>query len=129
MIYLDASTALASILAEDERPPVELWDETVISSRLLEYEVWNRLNRVPGLEDRAALGGALLSRVAFLELAPAVLQRALEPFPLPVRTLDALHLASLDFVARQGQPIRLASYDGQLLAAAESIGIDAWKLR
>jgi hypothetical protein len=36
--------------------------------------------------------------VVLIELAPAVLSRPLEPFPLPVRTLDALHLASIEFL-------------------------------
>lgn len=127
MIYLDASVALASILAEDERPPVELWEQRVVSSRLLQYEVWNRLHRKPEIEDRLGLAEGLLSRVSFLELSPRVLERALEPFPLPLRTLDALHLASLEFLIRQGgQSVQLASYDQQLLAAADSIGIFPW---
>ncbi len=40
MIYLDTSIALAHLLAEDRQPPVSLWDETLVSSRLLEYEIW-----------------------------------------------------------------------------------------
>jgi hypothetical protein len=32
-----------------------------------------------------------------------------------VRTLDALHLATLDFLHRRGQSSELASYDGALL--------------
>ena len=37
---------------------------------------------------------ALMGRIALLELVPFVLERALEPFPLPVRTLNVLHLAA-----------------------------------
>ena len=37
--------------------------------------------------------GPLLGRIAFLELIPEVVGRAREPFPVEVRTLDALHLA------------------------------------
>jgi uncharacterized protein len=47
-----------------------------------------------------------------------VLARALEAFPNPVRTLDALHLASMDFLRRQGQVVSLASYDDRLIDAA-----------
>ena len=39
MIYLDTSVALAHLLAEDRLPPVSLWHETLVSSRLLEYEL------------------------------------------------------------------------------------------
>lgn len=58
-----------------------------------------------------------------LELLPNVLARALEPFPSPVRTLDALHLASIVFLRERGQTIELASYDSRLIAAAGSLGI------
>ncbi|HYB55109.1 MAG TPA: PIN domain-containing protein [Alphaproteobacteria bacterium] len=123
MIYLDSSVALAHLLTEDRAPPASLWQAPLISSRLLEYEVWTRVH-ARGLEQshgdnvRALIGG-----VALLELAPPVLGRALEPFPLPVRTLDALHLASIEFLRGRGQSIELASYDERLLAAAEALRI------
>ena len=44
MIYLDSSVALAHLLAEDRFPPDALWEEQLVSSRLLECEVWNRIN-------------------------------------------------------------------------------------
>ena len=65
----------------------------------------------------------LLERIAFLEMLPNVLARALEPFPAPVRTLDALHLASIEFLRARGQSVELASYDDRLIAAARSLGI------
>ena len=43
--------------------------------------------------------GGLAGRVALLELSPPVLAHALDAFPAPVRTLDALHLASCDYAA------------------------------
>jgi hypothetical protein len=39
VIYLDTSVALAEILAEDRKPPESLWAETLVASRLLEYEL------------------------------------------------------------------------------------------
>ena len=99
MIYLDTSVALAHLLTDDRAPPESIWRQPLVSSRLLEYEIWNRiharrLGRTHGDEVRALVG-----RVALLELVPVVLARALEPFPIPVRTLHALHLASMDFFA------------------------------
>ncbi len=72
--------------------------------------------------------GASWACVALLELAAPVLARALEPFPMPVRTLDALHLASLESLRSHGQPIRLASYDERLLSAARRLGVEAHTL-
>jgi hypothetical protein len=65
----------------------------------------------------------LLNGVALLELAPPVLARALDPFPVTVRTLDALHLASMELLRAQGVSIELASFDERLSAAARKIGI------
>jgi hypothetical protein len=56
-------------------------------------------------------------------MSEAALARALEPFPVAVRTLDALHLATMDFIRESGEPVQLASYDNRLIAAAEALGI------
>lgn len=63
-----------------------------------------------------------VARVAIVELAPEVLARALEPFPKPVRTLDALHLASADFLRASGAKLEIASYDDRLRIIAEAMG-------
>ena len=44
MIYLDTSVALAHLLAEARAPDSGLWDEVLVSSRLLQYEIWNWLH-------------------------------------------------------------------------------------
>ncbi|HXP72665.1 MAG TPA: PIN domain-containing protein [Stellaceae bacterium] len=123
MIYLDTSVALAHLLAEDRQPPSRLWQEPLISSRLLEYEVWNRLNTRKLSRSHGKDARALIARVALIELAPPVLARAIEPFPIAVRTLEALHLASIEFLRARGQSIELASYDERLLAAARALEI------
>jgi len=128
VIYLDTSVALAHLLAEDRTPPESIWQETLVASRLLEYEVWNRihargLSRSHGEEARILIG-----RVALIELAPPVLARALEPFPIPVRTLDGLHLASIESLRARRQTITLASYDERLLAGAQALGIPLYEL-
>ena len=121
MIYLDTSVLLAQLLAEDRVPPPELWDGLLVSSRLLQYETWTRLH-ARGLGDsHGEAARQLLGRVALLELEPPILARALEPFPLSVRTLDALHLASMDFLRRQGQEVTLATFDQRMKATAEQL--------
>ncbi|QQR75245.1 MAG: PIN domain-containing protein [Holophagales bacterium] len=122
MIYLDTSVALAQLLGEDRRPPASLWAETLVSSRLLEYEIWTRLHRLGAANSHGEAARDLLARVAFLELAPEVLSRALEPFPKPVRTLDALHLASADFLRASGAKLEIASYDDRVRDVAAVMG-------
>lgn len=123
MIYVDTSVALAHLLAEDRSPPASLWDESLVSSRLLEYELWTRLHARGLGSSHTDAARALLHRLALLELAPPVLARALEPFPVPVRTLDALHLASLMFLRSQRVEISLASYDQRQLDTAARLGV------
>jgi len=123
LIYLDTSVALAHLLAEDERPPDALWRQTLVSSRLLEYELWTRIHARHLGSAQGENVRALIGRVAFVELASPVLARALDPFPVPVRSLDALHLSSIEFLRAQGQAVELASYDVRFIAAARALGI------
>lgn len=127
MIYLDTSVVLAQLLAEDRVPPPVLWDESLISSRLLEYEVWTRIHARKLTRSHGELVRLLIGRVALVELAPPVLVRALEPFPTPVRTLDALHLASIEFLRAGGQTITLASYDERLVKVARRLSISLYE--
>jgi len=128
VIYLDSSVVLAQLLVEDRVPPERLWGETLTASRLLEYEVWTRIHaRRLGASHGDAVR-MLIGRIALVELAPPVLLRALDPFPRPVRTLDALHLASIEFLRSQGQTPTLASYDARLVAAARALKIPIYDL-
>jgi predicted nucleic acid-binding protein len=128
MIYLDASVALAQLFAEDRQPSEDLWREPLTASRLLQYEVWARVH-ARRLEARHGdKVRDLLDGVAYVELTPLVLARAVDPFPVPVRTLDALHLATMDFLRGRGQAIELASYDARLVAAARALEIPTRRL-
>ncbi len=123
MIYLDTSAALAQLFAEDRHPPDEVWGVTLVSSRLLEYELWVRVHARKLARTHGDAARDLVGRVALLELLPPILSRALEPFPLPVRTLDALHLASASFLKEQGHPVELLSYDERMREAASKMKI------
>lgn len=127
MIYLDTSVALAHLLGETRRPAASLWEQPLVASRLLQYELWCRLNGRGLGTSHAEEARQLLGRVALVELAPPILERALEPFPVPVRTLDALHLATLEFLRARGNPASLASYDDRLVAGASALGISLWE--
>jgi predicted nucleic acid-binding protein len=127
VIYLDSSVALAHLLAEDRSPPADIWQQPLISSRLLEYEVWNRVHARGLVRSHGDETHAVVGRLALVELDPRVLARALEPFPMPVRTLDALHLASIEFLRSRGQMIELFSFDERLLAVARALQIPLYE--
>jgi hypothetical protein len=123
VIYVDCSVALAHLLLEPRSPLASLWNGSLVSSQLLEYEVWNRMHAYGLGRSHADEAQALLIRVDLIEMTAAVLARALEPFPIRVRTLDGLHLATVDFLRTQGEPVELASYDNRLVAAARVLEI------
>jgi predicted nucleic acid-binding protein len=123
LVYLDTSVVLAQLLAEDRCPPPALWTRPLVASRLLEYEAWVRLNALGLGASHGDAARDLLGRVAFVELNALAMARALEPFPVPLRTLDALHLAAIEFLRGRGQAVELASYDARLIAAAQQLGI------
>lgn len=126
MIYLDTSVALAHLLGETRRPSESRWARPLIASRLLEYELWNRLHARGLGASHGELARQLTGMVALVELAATVLERALEPFPVPVRTLDALHLSTLQFLRARRQEIQLATYDERLAKGASALGIPLW---
>ena len=127
MIYVDTSVILAHVLTEARRPSRELWKERLVSSRLLQYEVWARLNRARVTAQVAESAREALARIAFVELSPHVLARALEPFPAPVRTLDGLHLATIDYLRSQNQPLSLVAYDERRVSAARRMKVSIGK--
>jgi hypothetical protein len=128
MIYIDTSLVLAELLAEDAQLPEALWHETLVSSRLLEYELWTRIHARQLTRSHGDDARALISRVALLEMVAPVLVRALEPFPAPVRTLDALHLASAEFLRTHHPGLQLATYDVRQRVAAQAMGIALYPL-
>ena len=102
--------ALAHLLAEDRFPPDTLWEDNA-----------HQLQHSHGDAVRNLIG-----RVAMIEMVGPVLTRALQPFPVPVRTLDAIHLAALEFIGAQMQNVQLASYNERMVGASRLLGITEW---
>lgn len=123
MVYLDTSVALAQLLAEDRRPAPTLWDASLVSSRLLSFELLTAVNNRRSSSDVVAAARGMIARIALLELIPEIVERANEAFPIPVRSLDALHLASVSFLIAQGVDVLLATYDARMRSAAERLEI------
>jgi predicted nucleic acid-binding protein len=123
MVYLDASVAVAQLRSEDKRPGAELWQQSLICSRLLEYEVRTVMNLRPATRGEDEAIRALIGRVALIELIPEVIDRTRDRWPIPVRTLDAIHLASALFLIKEGVDLEIATYDKRLRDAAKKLKI------
>jgi hypothetical protein len=123
VIYLDSSVALAKLLAEPCDTPNAFWRQSLVSSRLLEYEIWTRVHALRLAQKLEAQIYELIDLVKLVEMSPLVLARALEAFPVPLRTLDTLHLATVEYLRDLGEEIALASFDSRLLAAARALDV------
>lgn len=118
------SEAVREALAAAER--VVASDLTVVECdrALTRAEVSRRLVEADAAELRSRLNAAATGWI-LLRLDADVIERARRPFPRePLRTLDALHLASA-LAARAGAgQLALLSLDGRVRAAGRDLGFD-----
>lgn len=92
----------------------------------LEIEVWPPLHGGGLAKSRGEAARWLIGRITMLEVTPPA--RALDAFPGPgpLRTHDALHLASCAYLVDHGQGIALASYDRRMTAVARAMDIPSF---
>lgn len=128
MIYVDTSVALAYLLGEEAGPGTDFWDQTLVSSRLLEVESWNRIHASSLAASHGPILEGLLGEFAWIELDRNVLARAGEAFPAPTRTLDALHLASALVLHERGLKLEIATFDEQMARCAKALGLKIYSL-
>jgi predicted nucleic acid-binding protein len=104
----------------------------VASSELLRVEAHRvidrlRLQRAIGDAELGEIGGLLqasFKALDFVRLSRAVLQRAADPFPTALGTLDAIHLSSaLLWMEEKGADMTFLTHDTQLIAA-RACGLD-----
>lgn len=129
--YVDSSVLLRVVLAQPDS--LREWSriEQAVTSALTEVECLRTLDRrfrqglldPNDLADRRGLVLRLLERMDRVDVSLGVLRRAADPFPTPVGTLDAIHLATA-LLWREGRseaPV-FATHDGQLATAARATG-------
>jgi predicted nucleic acid-binding protein len=131
--YLDTSALLRIILRE----PGALDDlrayEALVSSELIAIESARTIDRlrIQGSltpHEAAERMGAVndwLEAIDLVLLRPPVLSRASDPMPMPIGTLDAIHLATaLIWRDRMGLLPEMATHDTALGAAARTFGFE-----
>lgn len=128
LVYVDTSVVLARLQAEERQPPAGFFDAALVSSRLLQYECWNRVNARSLATEVGAELDQTLARISFVELSEPALRRALQRWPVPVRTLDGMHLATLLFLIGDGHIVSLATFDDAMARAASRMKIPVLQL-
>ncbi|HXJ82915.1 MAG TPA: PIN domain-containing protein [Candidatus Methylomirabilis sp.] len=133
MKYVDASAVLR-VLFSEPGPRVPLAsDDRVVSSQLIEIEVFGAVDRerlLGNLDDTqtATKRKELADLLAMLDLARidgAVIDRAKSPFAVNVRALDAIHVATAEILAgeAEGEPLEFWTHDDRQATAALSRGL------
>ncbi len=129
-LYLDTSAVLRAIVESGTSPEVEarLRDASaLVSSRLSQVEASRALHRLRqlGKVPEAKLADAereiksLWARCELWELTPAVCEMARNVAPgRPLRTLDALHLATFLLARENLAELQLLTVDDRLQGAA-----------
>lgn len=131
--YVDTSALLRVVLRE----PAALDDlrtyEGLVSSELIAVESARTIDRLrlqgSLTSDEAAARqrsvNEWLEAIDLVLLRTPVLSRASEPMPMPLGTLDALHLATaLIWRDRMGALTTMATHDAALGQAAQAFGFD-----
>lgn len=129
--YVDSSVILRVVLSQPDCLGEWSAIEHAVTSAITEVECLRTLDRRlrQGLldpDDLAARRGLtlrLLERMDRVDVSPTVLRRAADPFPTPLGTLDAIHLATA-ILWREGRAASpmLVTHDAQLATAARSVG-------
>lgn len=130
--YVDASVLLRIVLGQPDALPEWSRIERGVSSALLGTESLRTLDRLR-LRVRLTDAEVAKRRAAILELTAAleivevdavVLDRAAQPMPTELGTLDAIHLATAllwkDVVR---EPLTMATHDAALALAARAHGL------
>lgn len=129
--YVDTSVLLRIVLGQPGALPEWRSIERAVSSALTEVECLRALDRLalsgalraPDAPARRAAAYDLLGGIEIVEVSRAVLARASQPLPVPLGTLDAIHLSTALLWREQGEgTIAIATHDAALGLAARAMG-------
>jgi predicted nucleic acid-binding protein len=130
--YLDSSVLLRMVLGQPRR--LKEWSriKSAVSSAVAEVECLRTLDRLR-LRDAISVEELALRReavyrlteeIAVVEPTRTVLQRAYQPLPTPLGTLDAIHLSTaMLWRETRARDLVMATHDQALAIAARAVGI------
>lgn len=131
--YIDTSALLRLVLREAGALDELRSYDSLVSSELIAIESARTIDRLrfQGALTTEEAASRLRDVTEWLEaidlvlLRPPVLSRASDPLPMPLGTLDALHLATaLIWRDRMGPLLIVATHDPALGLAARAFGFD-----
>jgi predicted nucleic acid-binding protein len=130
--YVDASVLLRVALGQPDSLPEWSEIERGVSSALVSAESLRTLDRLrlrvhladTEIAERRAKILELIASLELVDIDSIVLQRAAQPMPTELGTLDAIHLATaLLWKEMSGAELTMATHDGALAIAAGAHGL------
>ena len=132
--YIDSSVILRILLGQ--RGALREWKQIRrgVASALVEVECLKTLDRLRIVEAvpegeiavRRQTVYRIVEALEIVEPSRVVLNRAAQPLPITLGTLDAIHLATaLSWHEQSGESLVMATHDRSLVAAARSVGMTA----
>ena len=131
--YLDTSALLRCVLREAGALNDLRRYDGLVSSEVIAVDSARTIDRLRSqgaltmdeAAERIGVVNEWLEAVDLVLLRPPVLSRASEPMPMPIGTLDAIHLATaLIWRERIGALSEMLTHDAALAAAARAFGFD-----
>ena len=131
-LYVDTSALLRVVLGEPDALEEVRSADQLISSELLAVEARRTLDRLhrqgvlSGEEtaQRSVIVADWLEAIDLVLLRSVILNRAGDPLPVPVGTLDAIHLATaLVWRERNQLPVTIATHDTTLGLVARAYAL------
>jgi uncharacterized protein len=135
ILYVESSAVLGWLLGEpsQDRVIAELGSADSVATSVVTLVECSRAlararhgGRISAVEERAALHllGEALESWHLLDVSDEVVQRASAAFPAePVRSLDALHLASAWSILEAAGEVTALSLDDRVRANAQAMGM------
>ncbi|MBI4220923.1 MAG: PIN domain-containing protein [Chloroflexi bacterium] len=129
---MDSSVLLRVTLRQTDALPEWRHVERGVSSALITVESLRTLDRLrlraslsdTELANRRAAALALIASLELVEIDQVVLDRAAQPMPTELGTLDAIHLASaLLWKETTGTELVMATHDEALATGARAYGL------
>ena len=130
--YVDSSVILRIVLGQANQ--LDAWQrlERSVASELVRVECLRTIDRarLAGRLDDATVASRrsglleLLDGLELVGLEPAILDRAADPFPTSISTLDAMHLATALAIRDDIPSMAFATHDQSLGIAAAAMGFE-----
>ena len=128
--YVDSSVLLRVILGETQQ--LSSWPriEVAVSSELIRLECLRTIDRArikfqladEAVSQHRADALEVIESMNLIPVATPVLERAADPFPTSIGSLNALHLASALLIRDQYDGLLFATHDQALGIAARAMG-------